>query len=406
MKKGYIICVDDQPAILDSLMSQLENAVGELCEIESAESANEALELLEDLSTHGEQVEMVISDEVMPGMKGSELLAQVHTHNPDIIKVMLTGQAGLKAVAYAVNHANLDKYFTKPWEYEDLKLTVQNLLEKGRLARNNKQLSQELQERYKELEQTYHKLSFAYTQLKETQEQLIHAERLSVIGQLSSGIIHEVKNQLNMINFAELIQEAYSNDERVQKYTGYILEAGRNIYNLVDEMRRFAKKEQRHYEMEMSSVTAVLDNVLNFMRFDTLLMKRHVITDFQESPSTLLNKEKLGQVFINLLRNATYATNDHSGEITLRITTIENQIVITIQDNGCGIPEDALPRIWEPFFTTKGEDGTGLGLDICKRIIEEHNGTISCTSRLNAGTTFTIKLPLIEQDHNRTIHNP
>jgi signal transduction histidine kinase len=68
--------------------------------------------------------------------------------------------------------------------------------------------------------------------------------------------------------------------------------------------------------------------------------------------------------------------------------------LIDIQDNGCGIPEEHLKQIWEPFFTTKGEKGTGLGLDICKRIIEEHHGTISCTSQVDVGTTFRISLPL------------
>ncbi len=396
MEKGFIICVDDQLTILDSLMTQLETAVGDVCDIETAESGDEALEVINDLQQNGQLIEMVISDEVMPGMKGCQLLEIIHKRYPNIITVMLTGHAGLDAVVYAINNAGLDKYFTKPWEYKDLKLTVQTLLEKNRLTRTTKKLRQELQEKYKELENTYNELSFAYKQLKETQNQLIHAEKLSLVGQLSSGIAHEVKNQLNMIGFAELIQKEVPDDEKIRKYVEYILKAGKNIYNLIDEMRRFAKKEQRHYEMEILSVTDALESILNFIRFDTLLKQRKLTKEFQASPLILLNEDKLGQVIVNLLRNAAQATQDDSGEIYVGVTAHEQHTRITIQDNGCGIPEDHLEKIWDPVFTTKGGEGTGLGLDICKRIIEEHQGTITCTSQVHVGTTFTITLPIVK----------
>jgi signal transduction histidine kinase len=392
--KGVIICVDDQPAVLHSLMIQLESAVGDICEIETTESAEEALELMKELHENGERIEMIISDEVMPGMQGSQFLELAHQRFPDSIKIMLTGQAGLDAVAYAINHAGLDRYFPKPWEYEDLQLTIKGLLEKGRFARHNKKLTRELQEHYKELERTYKELSLAYKQLKDLQEQLIHAEKLSLVGQLSGRIAHEIKNQLNMINFAELIQAAYPHDAKVQDYTKYILEAGRNIYNLVEEIRQFAKKEPRSYAMSPSSVTDLIENVLNFLRFDQLLVKRKIIRDFHDSPVIPLNQDKLTQVIINLVQNAAHATSEDNGEISIGVATNEHHVLIEIQDNGCGIPEEHLEQIWEPFFTTKGEKGTGLGLDICKRIVEEHHGTISCTSQVDDGTTFCIALPL------------
>ncbi len=394
MKQGYIICVDDQAAILDSLSLQLESAVGDLCHIDAAESADEALELLQTLHRNGEYVEMLISDEVMPGMKGSQLLELVHRQYPHIVNVMLTGQAGLDAVAYAINHAGLHKYFTKPWEYEDLHLSIRSLIEKSRLARRNQELTQQLQEKYQELEGAYEKLSEAYGQLKETQDQLIRAEKLSLIGQLSSGIAHEVKNQLNMIGFAELIRDAHPEDETIRKYTEYILRAGTNIYNLVDEMRRFAKQEQPQYEMKLASVTDALERLLHFIRFDHLLKKRRMIKEFENVPLVSLNEEKFGQVIINLLRNAAQATQEYTGEIVVRASANADYVQIEVEDNGCGIPDAELEKIWEPFFTTKGEEGTGLGLDICKRIVEEHCGTLTCRSEQHRGSTFTILLPV------------
>ena len=142
MHKGVIICVDDQPEVVGSLMTQLENAVGHLCEIEAAESAREALDILKELKEQGEQIDIVITDEIMPGMQGSKLLEIVHQLDPHIMTVMLTGQAGFDDVVYAVNHAALNKCLKKPWEYQELKDTVLDLLEKAELNRKYERLTQ------------------------------------------------------------------------------------------------------------------------------------------------------------------------------------------------------------------------------------------------------------------------
>lgn len=144
MSKGFIICVDDQPEVVGSLMTQLENAIGQSCEIEVAESASEALEVLDELLAQGEQIDIVITDEIMPGMPGSKFLEIVHQRDPGIMTVMLTGQAGFDDVVYAVNHAELDKCIKKPWDYEELKSTVLELLKKASIKRHNVRLSQEL----------------------------------------------------------------------------------------------------------------------------------------------------------------------------------------------------------------------------------------------------------------------
>jgi signal transduction histidine kinase len=111
-------------------------------------------------------------------------------------------------------------------------------------------------------------------------------------------------------------------------------------------------------------------------------------------PELFFNEEKIEQVLINLIRNAVEATAEYQGEITIRLTVEEDLVVIRVIDNGEGIPPNLMDQIWEPFFTTKGEEGTGLGLEICRRIIEAHGGRITCDSKTGQGTTFTIRLPL------------
>ncbi len=144
MKKGYIICVDDQPEIVEALMTQLEHAVGDTCEVEVAESAEEALDVLGELREHGDQVEIVISDEIMPGIQGSKLLEMVHKIDPNIMTVMLTGYAGFDDLVYALNNGGLDWCIKKPWAYEELKNIVLDLLKKANIKRKHLRLAEEV----------------------------------------------------------------------------------------------------------------------------------------------------------------------------------------------------------------------------------------------------------------------
>ena len=150
MSRQVIICVDDERTVLRSLKAELQEAVGNDYTIELAEGGEEALELIEELLEDGDEVFLIISDHIMPDMKGDELLKQAHIILPQTIKIMLTGQADIGAIANAINSANLYRYITKPWQSEDLKLTVREALncyiQAQRLAQQNAKLQQMNQE--------------------------------------------------------------------------------------------------------------------------------------------------------------------------------------------------------------------------------------------------------------------
>jgi len=150
MSQQVIICVDDEKTVLRSLKAELQEAVGNDYIIEIAEGGQEALELIEELLEDGDEIPLIISDHIMPDMKGDELLKQAHIILPKSIKIMLTGQADIGAIANAINSANLYRYITKPWQAEDLKLTVREALnsyiQAQQLAQQNAQLQQMNQE--------------------------------------------------------------------------------------------------------------------------------------------------------------------------------------------------------------------------------------------------------------------
>src|SRR3569623_2849146 len=147
----HIVCVDDEEGILAALRQQLSARFGGECDIAVAKNAREALDLIEDLQQDGEQVAVVIADQIMPGMKGVELLEEVHRRSPQTVKILLTGQAGLDAVVYAINRAGLDQYIPKPWDEPDLRLTIQSLLSRFRLEREREGLLAQLQSKNAEL---------------------------------------------------------------------------------------------------------------------------------------------------------------------------------------------------------------------------------------------------------------
>ncbi len=385
--RKVIICVDDDRALLEGLTQQLDETFGESHDIEGTENAQEAIELIGELRQEGHVVEMVISDQVMPGMKGDELLELLHRQSPEIITVMLTGQAGLDSAIHAINHAGLSRYLVKPWNDDEFIRTIRELLEKLRLEQENARLFRDLQE--------------AYQHLTETQEQLIQAEKLAVVGKLTAGIAHEIRNQLTILGYAEVIKMAVPENPQVDEYVQNILDARMRILSIVDEIRQFARKQTQSYQKEPCLLTSVVDTALAITNYDKDAKQRNVVKEYQISPVLTLNRDKIIQVLLNLMRNAVQATEEE-GTITLVVAENEEYAIIDVSDNGCGIPANQLESIWEPFFSTKGESGTGLGLEICKRIIHGHNGRISCQSGAGTGTTFTIELPLDvpEEDDN------
>ncbi|NJR23017.1 MAG: PAS domain S-box protein [Richelia sp. CSU_2_1] len=172
MKKPVIICVDDEPTILDSLEIDLLKAFEDKYLIETAESGEEALELLLELLAEQYEVPLVISDHIMPNMKGDELLRSVHAISPKTLKIMLTGQADLEAVTNAINYAKLYRYISKPWQPDDLKLTVTEAIYRYFQDKQLAEKQKELQEMNEELTRLNRKQAMLIAKLHENESRL------------------------------------------------------------------------------------------------------------------------------------------------------------------------------------------------------------------------------------------
>ncbi|RKZ81243.1 MAG: hybrid sensor histidine kinase/response regulator, partial [Candidatus Parabeggiatoa sp. nov. 1] len=162
MNQVVIVCVDDEPTILDSLKIELKQALNDQYIVETAEGGEEALELMEELLEEHYEVPLVISDYIMPDIKGDELLKRIHFISPTTLKVMLTGQADLDAVGNAIKYAKLYRYIAKPWNTDDLILTVSEAIKSyfqdKQLAEKNQELERKVATFHKFVPQKFLKL--------------------------------------------------------------------------------------------------------------------------------------------------------------------------------------------------------------------------------------------------------
>src|SRR4028118_1151620 len=180
MSKPVIVCVDDESMVLIGLRDQLAYHLGSNYNIELAESAEEALEIFEELRQEEIEVPLIISDQIMPGMKGDELLIQIHAQYPKTLKILLTGQASAEAVGNAVNAANLYRYIAKPWDAADLCLTVTEAL---RSYAQDKQLAEQ--------NEVLKKINYELKQLNTSLEQRV-AERTVELTTANSQLQQEI----------------------------------------------------------------------------------------------------------------------------------------------------------------------------------------------------------------------
>jgi two-component system NtrC family sensor kinase len=137
----------------------------------------------------------------------------------------------------------------------------------------------------------------------------------------------------------------------------------------------------------------VVQSVLRFLRYD-LALRDLPITFTADGPRVAsIDPRSFRQVIINLVRNAAQATKRGEGRIAVRVGGAGNHVTVEVEDNGCGISSEVANRIFEPFFSTKGDDGLGLGLDISRKIVTDHEGSLTFSSEVGRGTTFRIELP-------------
>jgi signal transduction histidine kinase len=255
-------------------------------------------------------------------------------------------------------------------------------IEKARLHNEVTHLAEVLAERVEERTR----------ELKETQAQLIQVEKLAALGELAAGIAHEINNPLHILQAYVEHMSTKLEDSPLSDFLEPMHNALESIARLAVQLRDFSRPASGEWKPVHVNdmVTNVLRLVNKEMQHCQVEVRSRLDTDL---PLVMGDSRQLEQVFLNIILNSRDAMPG-GGQLTVETYTGETAVHIRFADTGVGIPEEDLPRIFEPYFTTKEDRGTGLGLAICQRIVTMHGGKISISSKLGEGTVTILHLPI------------
>lgn len=390
MKQMAILCVDDEATILYCLKEQLLDYFEQRCVIEIAENAEEALEVFEELRADHYEVALVISDCIMPGMQGDELLMRVHELAPNTLNILLTGQSSAQAVVNAVNHAGLYRYIAKPWQKDDLILTIERALQaytKDLLLEEQNQLLQQ-----------------QAIQLQENNQRLLRLDQEK--NEFLGIAAHDLKNPLaGILGIAELLQEEIEelSQQELLGYAKKIERASKQMSNLITNLLDVNQIESGNIKVLLQPTDLL--PIVQQLYHEYLERAQAKQIDFkliyvEATYFALLDHLLIYQVLDNLVSNAIkYSPPQKS--VYIRLYKAKQQIFCEVQDEGQGFTEADQQKLFGKFSRltakpTGGEHSTGLGLFIVKKLVDAMSAAIWCESEFGHGTKFVTQFSSIQ----------
>jgi signal transduction histidine kinase len=415
IKKPIAICIDDEEIVLESLQMELSDCLGEECDIEVAQSGKEAVDLVRDLVAKGEDVAVVICDYIMPEMKGDETLITIHSINPNIVNIMLTGQSSTDGITNAINNANLYRFVNKPWQCDHLSGIVREAVSKFKtnvdaevqmeelrsVTGENEELkalreilASEVQKRTQDLLETN-------VSLQQSNDELLNANKLKT--RLLSVVSHDLKNPLGAMRTLAEILTMESNPDTQKEVVEVMQSTIERMLNLIKDLLDTAALEMG--QMKLYPLNRSLTELVQVVCFDYKLAakeKGQTLTVKADGHyMTTIDERRFRQVLENLISNAVkYSPKQSSITVTLE-SRPQDIVRISVQDQGPGITQEDKEKMFQFFQRlsaqpTGGENSTGVGLAIVKQIVELHQGTLWVESSPETGvqgSTFIVEIP-------------
>jgi signal transduction histidine kinase len=376
-----LLFVDDEPSVLEGLALHTRKKF----QVFTATSGAEALRYIKEKGPFA----IVVSDMRMPEMDGAAFLRQARLNAPDTIRMLLTGYADIESAMTAVNEGYIFRFLTKPCNPVTLHAALDAALEQRRLVSADRLLLEE--------------------KVEQVTSQLLHAERLATLGTLAGGVGHELNNvmvvflsvfgsikqcaETQMSPTPEDIEELTWVSDHLKTHASHLLNLGRS--NNADDGGT-------------CNLSALLEQTLSMLKISgrTKRAAIHVSTPNAEV-WVKANRVRVEQILINLIGNAVDAMerlSERTPTITITLQKNNCSAICQVQDNGCGIPEDKLERIFDAYYTTKPAGvGTGLGLPVVRQIVQSYQGELRVESKAGVGSTFTFTLPLMSQNSTSNI---
>lgn len=363
--KREILLVDDEVDILETMTILLE----EEYRILTAERGEQALDLLE-----GQRVDLIIADQRMPGMTGVDLLARVRALYPEIVRLILTGYTDFDAMLKAINEGRVYRYIIKPWDENDMRVTIRQALEWKDLRTSQGKLAGEFAEANRALTQRNR-------ELVQANQTIMRQEKLAAVGQFAAEMVHEMNNHIQII-------QGYN-----KSFAKAIEEQSNMLVWIASDIRDFALGASIKFSPKLTDPLEVVEGVFRACSHHPTFRGCELQLEKGEVESLLLDPRQMKHLLFNLLKNAAKASSSTDKQIVVRLE-VNDELVLQVVDHGVGISEDSRSKVFEPFFTSDLH-GTGLGLSICRQVVRMHEGSIACEETPGGGTTFTVRIPKV-----------
>lgn len=381
--KDYpILFVDDEALALTTF----KNLFKEDFTVYTANTCEDALQLIND---HPE-LALIISDQRMPGMTGVELLRQISQKRPDTVRMLITADTDMELVMKAINEGKIYRYITKPYNVDELTQTLIQGIERYYLSKERGRL---------------------YAEKIETLKKIARSNRLTTIGTLAAGMAHEINNPLVAIKtFLQMIPKKYDEEKKDSefwvKFYDVALGETERIQQLISHLLHYSKNpEEEALHLRRIDINLLIEETITLLDNEAkkkgLKIQRKLSSGL---PVCVADHGKLRQVFLNIMLNAIQGTEQGRILVSTSLEKDEvdqDRINIVVEDTGIGISEENIGKLFKPFFTTKRNEGSGLGLMMCLHIIEEHRGSIDVQSEIGTGTKVTVLVPLDPTSYNR-----
>jgi signal transduction histidine kinase len=384
-----LLIIDDEPEILKALTRQFRLKYN----VFSTTNAEEGFIIMEK-----ENIQVVLSDQRMPGMTGVDFFSRIKTKYPDALKLILTGYSDIEAVIGAINDGQVFRYVTKPWNPDELETIIKEAFEKFELITKNRKLMHSLQDANENLEM---KVKERTVELEKVNEKLseLNIEKNRYIG----IVAHDLRNPIGTAeSFSRLLLEEIEEIEKDKliEYLGIINNRCSYSLDLIHNFLDISKIEAGIFDLKLTEqeyISFVKESIIQDEILANNKSQQIIIKANREAIRLRFDKNKIQQVLSNLLSNAV----KYSGSgTTIVIDISENPagIITKVIDQGQGIPPEELPIVFHAFQTTSvkataNEKSTGLGLAIVKKIIEAHGGEIWVESKVKIGSRFCFIIP-------------
>jgi signal transduction histidine kinase len=374
-----VLIVDDEPALVETLEGLLEDHF----DVITASGGRDALRQLEA----GDIVDVIVTDQRMPGMLGVDFLEEASKRLPDTIRMVVTAYADVDPIIDAINRGAAYRFLSKPYNADELRAAITEGMQLKAARTSLAQLMAALETRRNDIET-------ALDELRAAQDQLVAAERLTTLGKMTAGIAHDIRNQLAGMRVMLSLLQGSGAESVLREPVKRAVASLDHLSKLVTEAQEFAKADSGALQRLRVDPRELIADTLVLWRAENTAATE-VEVELDESLTWLtVDPLRVTQGLLVLLRNAARANRDDA-TVALRVArsgAARHGVTLSVIDRGDGMDADTLARAPEPFFSAFDPPSLGLGLEVARLVAASHGGSLEITSAQGLGTTASLLL--------------